>query len=77
MRCRLVRVCYCVYCLLLLRDKCGVTVVVVVVVTTSLIRILHSFSQILFSYSVIGIEVKEMVGVILCFIIRSPCKTKK
>ena len=35
MRCRLVRVCYCVYCLLLLRDKCGVTVVVVVVVVTT------------------------------------------
>ena len=71
------RVCYRVYCLLLLRDKCGVTVVLVVVTTSPHIQILHSFSQILFSHSVIVIEFKEMVWVILCSTIRSTCKTKK
>ena len=65
-----------VYCLLLLRDKCGVTVVLVVVTTSPLIQILQFLPDIILS---VGIKFKEMdiLLVILCSIIRSPCRTKK
>ena len=65
------------YCLLLLRDKCGVTVVLVVVTTSPLIQILQFLPDIILSVSKIGIKFREMIRVILCSIIRSPCRTKK